>query len=178
MPIPKPEAGEEKNEYMSRCMSFLKAEDKFEQKQKVAICLSTWRKSMGEAIETADVEKQTAKGYVTVIGGEVRKRRKKKKKKKKKEEMDITERIDIILSEQKGDVKGHARELWRLVGMEFIDAMDIKGGKSISFISTGAIQARKLAQVIHDTAREHPRLGVKSVKHTKVFPDEVFVEFK
>lgn len=42
MPIPEPKSGENQNDYVSRCMSALKDDDK-PQKQKVAICFTTWR---------------------------------------------------------------------------------------------------------------------------------------
>ena len=47
MPIPKPKAGEEKEDFMERCMSFLKKEkDKFPtHEQRVAIALSQWMKA-------------------------------------------------------------------------------------------------------------------------------------
>ena len=44
MPIPKPKSGEEKNKYISRCVSFLMHE-KREQKQALAICFSVWEKN-------------------------------------------------------------------------------------------------------------------------------------
>jgi hypothetical protein len=45
MPIPEPKKGQDKSEYMSECMAFMKNETKYpQQDQKVAICLSKWRK--------------------------------------------------------------------------------------------------------------------------------------
>lgn len=41
MPIPQPKNNEKQNDYMGRCMEFVK-EEKYPQKQKVAICLNTY----------------------------------------------------------------------------------------------------------------------------------------
>ena len=41
MPIPNPKDNEKQNDYMGRCMSFMK-DEKYAQKQKVAICLNTY----------------------------------------------------------------------------------------------------------------------------------------
>ena len=42
MPIPNPKDNEKQNKYMGRCMEFMK-DEKYPQKQKVAICLNTYR---------------------------------------------------------------------------------------------------------------------------------------
>jgi hypothetical protein len=42
MPIPNPKDKEKQNDYMGRCMEFMK-DEKYPQKQKVAICLNTFR---------------------------------------------------------------------------------------------------------------------------------------
>ena len=42
MPIPKVKDKEKQNDYMGRCMEFMK-DEKYPQKQKVAICLNTYR---------------------------------------------------------------------------------------------------------------------------------------
>ena len=42
MPIPNPKDNEKENDYMGRCMEFMK-DEKYPQKQKVAICLNTFR---------------------------------------------------------------------------------------------------------------------------------------
>ena len=42
MPIPQPKKNEKENDYMGRCMEFIK-DEKYPQKQKVAICLNTFR---------------------------------------------------------------------------------------------------------------------------------------
>ena len=42
MPIPSPKDNEKQNDYMGRCMEFMK-DEKYPQKQKVAICLNTFR---------------------------------------------------------------------------------------------------------------------------------------
>ena len=41
MPIPSPKDNEKQNKYMGRCMEFMK-DEKYPQKQKVAICLNTY----------------------------------------------------------------------------------------------------------------------------------------
>jgi hypothetical protein len=41
MPIPNPKDNEKQNDYMGRCMEFMK-DEKYPQKQKVAICLNTY----------------------------------------------------------------------------------------------------------------------------------------
>lgn len=52
MPIPKPKDKEKQNDYMGRCMEFMK-DEKYPQKQKVAICLNTYQnpKSKSKANE-------------------------------------------------------------------------------------------------------------------------------
>jgi hypothetical protein len=42
MPMPQPKKNEKQNDYMGRCMEFMK-DEKYPQKQKVAICLNTFR---------------------------------------------------------------------------------------------------------------------------------------
>ena len=42
MPIPSPKDNEKQDKYMGRCMEFMK-DEKYPQKQKVAICLNTFR---------------------------------------------------------------------------------------------------------------------------------------
>jgi hypothetical protein len=42
MPIPKPKSKEKEGDYMGRCMEFMK-DERYPQKQKVAICLNTYR---------------------------------------------------------------------------------------------------------------------------------------
>jgi len=46
MPIPRPQEDETKNEFLHRCLSFLKAEGTTG-KQAVAICFSKWRSVHG-----------------------------------------------------------------------------------------------------------------------------------
>ncbi len=49
MPIVKPKKGEKQNIYISRCIRALaKADPKMPNKQRTAICYSTWRKSKGK----------------------------------------------------------------------------------------------------------------------------------
>ena len=54
MPIPQKKDKEKQNDYMGRCMEFMK-DEKYPQKQKVAICLNTYsnpkRKSKANEIE-------------------------------------------------------------------------------------------------------------------------------
>ena len=46
MPIPKPKPDESQDDYIGRCISFVKSEDpNTSQDQAVAICFSTWRQS-------------------------------------------------------------------------------------------------------------------------------------
>jgi hypothetical protein len=42
MPIPQKKKNEKEGDYMGRCMEFMK-DEKYPQKQKVAICLNTYR---------------------------------------------------------------------------------------------------------------------------------------
>jgi hypothetical protein len=63
MPIPQPKDKEKQADYMGRCMEFMK-EEKYPQKQKVAICLNTYsnpksKKSKANEIEV-DIYKNTA----------------------------------------------------------------------------------------------------------------------
>ena len=45
MPVPKPDAGESKDHFIGRCVSFLADEDpEMPNDQRVAICFSQWRK--------------------------------------------------------------------------------------------------------------------------------------
>jgi hypothetical protein len=48
MPIPKPKSKEKEGDYMGRCMEFMK-DEKYPQKQKVAICLNTYRGPQNKA---------------------------------------------------------------------------------------------------------------------------------
>lgn len=43
MPIPEPKSGEEKNDFISRCMGDDTMVDEYEQEQRAAICYSKWR---------------------------------------------------------------------------------------------------------------------------------------
>ncbi len=54
MPIPSPKKGESQDKFMGRCMSFINAEEEHKpegkrrpQKQRVAICFSSWREMHG-----------------------------------------------------------------------------------------------------------------------------------
>lgn len=53
MPIPNPKKNEKQNDYMGRCMEFMK-DEKYQQKQKVAICLNTFNRPKNKA--KAEVE--------------------------------------------------------------------------------------------------------------------------
>ena len=57
MPIPNPKDNEKQNDYMGRCMSFMK-DEKYPQKQKVAICLNTYSnpKQKSKAAERNTIE--------------------------------------------------------------------------------------------------------------------------
>jgi len=54
MPMPQPKDNEKQNDYMGRCMEFIK-DEKYPQKQKVAICLNTFntpaKKTKGHSVE-------------------------------------------------------------------------------------------------------------------------------
>ena len=79
MPIPKPKPTEDEQDYMGRCMSFLKDEGKYpDNKQRVAICLSTFRRKnedivyrisslIGDETTTGDVAVNTS-GTLGVAG--------------------------------------------------------------------------------------------------------------
>lgn len=56
MPIPAPKAGEDKDEYMGRCMSFMKGEKKKYKthEQRVAICLTTFRGKSEDVVGRID----------------------------------------------------------------------------------------------------------------------------
>ena len=51
MPIPTPRPKEERTKFISRCMSNSIMKE-YEQKQRLAICYSTWRKSKRGVAET------------------------------------------------------------------------------------------------------------------------------
>lgn len=53
MPIPNPKKNEDKNKYMNRCMEFMK-DEKYKQKQKIAICLNTFSRPKKKA--NAEIE--------------------------------------------------------------------------------------------------------------------------
>ena len=48
MPIPAKKSNEKESDYMGRCMEFMK-DEKYPQKQKVAICLNTYRNPKNKA---------------------------------------------------------------------------------------------------------------------------------
>jgi len=48
MPVPQPEKGQTKNQYMDVCMHEVSKGSKRDQKQNVAICLGNWSKSNEE----------------------------------------------------------------------------------------------------------------------------------
>ena len=95
MPIPSPKPGQDKDEFMGQCISFLKDEGK-PQDQSVAICLNQWgiKNEMSDllnkidklligdqsgATTTGDIATQTGKGKIDVIGMTYRKRKRKNK---------------------------------------------------------------------------------------------------
>jgi hypothetical protein len=55
MPIPEPNEGEQKQEYLRRCMSFLQEEED-NPKQNIAICLDKWEKSRREGDSAKDCD--------------------------------------------------------------------------------------------------------------------------
>jgi len=78
-----PKFGEDKESFMGRCISILKKENKPD-KQRIAICLNMWRRKdereenmdllkkisilLKDEIATGDIESNTAKGKVDVLG--------------------------------------------------------------------------------------------------------------
>lgn len=89
MPLPTPNSGEEKSDFISRCASELATNEKSrfpEQDQRLAVCYSQW-KQKNESIEiesyisdetvTADVEKNDAVGHVDVVGFFTRRKKRK-----------------------------------------------------------------------------------------------------
>lgn len=48
MPIPQPKKNEKQSDYMGRCMEFM-VDEKYKQKQKVAICLNTFNRPKNKA---------------------------------------------------------------------------------------------------------------------------------
>lgn len=68
MPIPKPKKGEEQNDYISRCVSQVKKLDpKRPQKQIIAICYSTWRRSKAENKEEVDKMEKFADWFMSEL---------------------------------------------------------------------------------------------------------------
>lgn len=65
MPIPKPIKNESQSKFISRCMSNSIMKE-YEQKQRLAICYSTWRKSKRKVAET----KAIVEWYESKISGE------------------------------------------------------------------------------------------------------------
>lgn len=65
MPIPTPNQGEDKNEYVGRCVEFLENEGR-PHDQSVAICLNKWEKTMGESqiLERIDILLNEEEGNV------------------------------------------------------------------------------------------------------------------
>ncbi len=49
MPIPKPSKGESKNSYMQKCMSDSGMNKEYDQSQRAAICISTWKRKKSKA---------------------------------------------------------------------------------------------------------------------------------
>ena len=48
MPVPKPRKREEQDKFMSRCMGDSKMNEEFpDQKQRVAVCMQSWREMRG-----------------------------------------------------------------------------------------------------------------------------------
>ena len=57
MPIPKPRKGESQDKFMNRCMSAMHGEFP-EQKQRVAVCMSSWREMHGGKKPNKKTEKK------------------------------------------------------------------------------------------------------------------------
>ena len=59
MPIPTPKKGEEKNAFINRCVSTLSHIGEFsDNKQRVAVCHSQWRKKMTKTLEWVEFQKE------------------------------------------------------------------------------------------------------------------------
>lgn len=75
MAIPKPETKEDQDEYVDRCVMFLKKEGKIRRReQMVARCRAEWRKKMArahvawrKATEESNVEKNRMEGTMKII---------------------------------------------------------------------------------------------------------------
>lgn len=74
MPIPQKKKNEKEGDYMGRCMEFMK-DEKYPQKQKVAICLNTYRGPQKKAKAEIEIDfsedirnmkKEEAKVEVTI----------------------------------------------------------------------------------------------------------------
>ena len=138
MPIPTPKSGQSQDDYMSVCMSFLKKEgSKYpEQKQKVAICLSTYRKKnesdydIVKRLETM-INDTTCTGDVALPQGQVMgmQYRKKKKKIKGGASYDVHESDKgTSYGEERGKtnkVRGHYHDY-------FFDRMSGDGGTGVA----------------------------------------------
>lgn len=81
MPLPTPNDGEDKNTFISRCVSSISDKDEFDsQDQRVAVCYSQWEET-NEDFKVSDylhyvLQEATFKRVNRVRGGKVQKRKK------------------------------------------------------------------------------------------------------
>ena len=63
MPLPKPNSGEERDNFIGRCISFVKHEDpSTSQDQAVAMCFTQWRRNLeDETDEPSEILKKRLK---------------------------------------------------------------------------------------------------------------------
>jgi hypothetical protein len=113
MPMPQPKKNEKQNNYMGRCMDFLSKEER-PQKQKVAICLNTYRNP-----------KEKAKAEIEIDFSEDIKNMNKKEQIKIEETPKVEAKIEapevkaeeIIKTETKAEVNGKGE------GADFVAAI-------------------------------------------------------
>lgn len=56
MPLPKPRSEESRDDFISRCMGGDAIKEFKDQKQRVAVCFSQWKKAKSEEIELTKAE--------------------------------------------------------------------------------------------------------------------------
>jgi len=158
MPIPMPTSGQSQDDYMSVCMSFLKKEkSKFpEQSQRVAICLSNYRKkneSEDDIIKRLEtlINDTTCTGDVALPQGQVMgmQYRKKKKKAKGGASYDVHETDKgSSYGEERGNTtkdNGHIHDY-------FIDRMTGNGGTGMA---NGHLHKIKAMVVVSASGHTH-----------------------
>ena len=89
MPIPEKKDNEKQNDYMGRCMSFMK-DEKYPQKQKIAICLNTYSnpKEKSKAADRNSIEIDFSDKIKEI------------KEKKAQEEADKQAKLELIVEQK------------------------------------------------------------------------------